>query len=231
MLTGDQTSSLSAGEVWHFFEKQLDYPITLLNAADLARINIRNYQVLILPDGSYRILNDKAVSDKLKDFVRSGGKLIALDNAVSLMAGADWGIKLKEDKSEDKSEYANVKKYGDRENQYLTNSIPGAIYKLELDNTHPLGFGYPDYYYTLKQDASVFEFMKDGWNVGVMKKDAYVTGFTGNKLKPKLKDGVVLGVQDMGSGNVIYFTESPLFRNFWENGKLLISNAVFLVGQ
>lgn len=231
MLTGDQTSSLSAGEVWHFFEKQLDYPITLLNAADLARINIRNYQVLILPDGSYRILNDKVVSDKLKDFVRSGGKLIALDNAVSLMAGADWGIKLKEDKSEDKSEYANVKKYGDRENQYLTNSIPGAIYKLELDNTHPLGFGYPDYYYTLKQDASVFEFMKDGWNVGVMKKDAYVTGFAGNKLKPKLKDGVVLGVQDMGSGNVIYFTESPLFRNFWENGKLLISNAVFLVGQ
>lgn len=231
MLTGDQTSSLSAGEVWHFFEKQLDYPITLLNAADLARINIRNYQVLILPDGSYRILNDKAVSDKLKDFVRSGGKLIALDNAVSLMAGADWGIKLKEDKSEDKSEYANVKKYGDRENQYLTNSIPGAIYKLELDNTHPLGFGYPDYYYTLKQDASVFEFMKDGWNVGVMKKDAYVTGFAGNKLKPKLKDGVVLGVQDMGSGNVIYFSESPLFRNFWENGKLLISNAVFLVGQ
>lgn len=231
MLTGDQTSSLSAGEVWHFFEKQLDYPITLLNAADLARINIHNYQVLILPDGSYRILNDKVVSDKLKDFVRSGGKLIALDNAVSLMAGADWGIKLKEDKSEDKSEYANVKKYGDRENQYLTNSIPGAIYKLELDNTHPLGFGYPDYYYTLKQDASVFEFMKDGWNVGVMKKDAYVTGFAGNKLKPKLKDGVVLGVQDMGSGNVIYFTESPLFRNFWENGKLLISNAVFLVGQ
>ncbi len=231
MLTGDQTSSLSAGEVWHFFEKQLDYPITLLNAADLARINIRNYQVLILPDGSYRILNDKSVSDKLKDFVRSGGKLIALDNAVNLMAGADWGIKLKEDKSEDKSEYANVKKYGDRENQYLTNSIPGAIYKLELDNTHPLGFGYPDYYYTLKQDGNVFEFMKDGWNVGVMKKDAYVTGFAGNKLKPRLKDGVVLGVQDMGSGNVIYFTESPLFRNFWENGKLLISNAVFLVGQ
>jgi hypothetical protein len=31
----------------------------------------------------------------------------------------------------------------------------------------------------LKQDAGVFEFLKDGWNVGVMKKDAYVTGFIG----------------------------------------------------
>ncbi|MCW3087177.1 MAG: family carboxypeptidase [Sediminibacterium sp.] len=231
MLSGEQTSSLGAGEVWHFFERQLDYPITLINAADLGRANLKNYQVLIVPDGNYRTLGDKTTTDKLKDFVRSGGKLIAIDNAVSVMAGADWGIKAREDKTEDKSEYANVKKYADRETQSLSNSIPGAIYKLELDNTHPLAFGYPDYYFTLKQDAGVFEFLKEGWNVGVMKKDAYVTGFTGTKVKSKLKDGVVFGVQDIGTGNVVYFAEDPLFRNFWENGKLLFSNAVFLVGQ
>ncbi len=231
MLTGEQTSSGGAGEVWHFFEKQLEYPITLINATDLGRVNLKNYQVLILPDGNYRALNDKTVADKLKDFVRTGGKLIAIDNAVTLMAGGDWGIKIREDKSEDKSEYANLKKYADRETQSLSSSLPGAIYKLELDNTHPLGFGYPDYYFTLKQDAGVFEFLKDGWNVGVMKKDAYVAGFIGNKIKSKVKDGVVFGVQDMGSGNVIYFAEDPLFRNFWENGKLIFCNAVFLVGQ
>jgi hypothetical protein len=85
-------------------------------------------------------LGDKATADKLKDFVRTGGKLIAIDNAVSTLASADWGIKAREDKSEDKSEYANVKKYADRETTSLSSSIPGAIYKLELDNTHPLGF-------------------------------------------------------------------------------------------
>src|SRR5213075_3491172 len=52
MLSGEQTSSGGAGEIWHFFEKQLDYPITLINAADLARVNLKNYQVLILPDGN-----------------------------------------------------------------------------------------------------------------------------------------------------------------------------------
>lgn len=231
LLTGEQASAGNAGEVWHFFEKQLEYPITLINVADLGRANLKEYTVLILPDGNYRNLTDKTTTDKLKEFVRGGGKLIAIDNAVAIMAGGDWGIKIREDKTEDKSDYAALKKYGDRESQSLTNSIPGAIYKLELDNTHPLAFGYPDFYFTLKQDGNVFEFLKDGWNVGVMKKDAYVTGFAGNKLKPKLKDGVVLGVQDMGSGNVIYFTEDPLFRNFWENGKLLFCNAVFLVGQ
>ncbi len=231
LISGEQSSSLGSGEIWHFFEQQLDYPVTLINAADLARVNLKSYQVLIVPDGNYRNLGDKPTTDKLKDFVRSGGKIIAIDNAVAIMAGADWGIKLKEDKNDDKGEYASVKKYADRGGQSLSNAIPGAIYKMELDNTHPLAFGYPDYYFTLKQDESVFEFLKDGWNVGVMKKDAYVTGFAGIKIKGKIKDGVMLGVQNMGSGSVVYFTEDPLFRSFWENGKMLFCNAVFLVGH
>ena len=231
LVSGEQSSSLGSGEIWHFFEKQLDYPVTLLNALDLTRVNLKNYNVLIIPDGNYRTLGDKATTDKLKDFVRTGGKIIAIDNAVAIMAGADWGIKIKEDKSEDKGEYAALKKYADRENQSLTSSLPGSIYKIELDNTHPLAFGYPDYYYTLKQDGSVFEFLKDGWNVGVMKKDAFVTGFVGSKIKSKIKDGLVLGAQEMGSGSVVYLTEDPLFRSFWENGKLLFCNAVFLVGH
>ena len=53
----------------------------------------------------------------------------------------------------------------------------------------------------------------------------------GSKLKDKLKDGLLFGVQDMGQGYVIYLADDPLFRSFWENGKLLFSNAVFMVGQ
>jgi hypothetical protein len=231
IVSGDQTSSLGAGEVWHYFDKQLEYPSTLINAVDLLRINLKNYQVLILPDGNYKNLGDKAMVDKLKDFVRGGGKIIALENAMAIMASGDWGIKLKESRSDSRSSDSTVKKYGDRDKDFLTNAIPGAIYKVDLDNTHPLGFGYPDYYYTLKQDNNLFEIMKDGWNVGTIKKDAYVTGFAGVKVKAKLKEGMLFGVQDFGAGSVVYLSEDPLFRNFWENGKLLFANAIFLVGQ
>lgn len=229
MLTGEQSSSLAAGEVWHYFDKILEYPITLLNAVDIARYNLKNYDVMIIPDGNYRGLGDKATSDKLKDFVRGGGKLIALENAMASMSRSDWGIKLKEAKAD--KDVDSVKKYADREKDYITNSIPGAIYKVDLDNTHPLAFGYPEFYYTLKQDGNVYEMMKDGWNVGTIKKDAYVSGFAGAKLKPNLKDGMLFGVQDMGAGTVVYISEDPLFRNFWENGYLLIANAVFLAGK
>jgi len=235
LLTGEQVSSTDAGEVWNLFDQVLDYPVSLFNAGDLQRVNLKNYTVLILPDGYYHNLNDKPVTDKLKEFVRNGGKIIALQGAVQQMAGGEWGLKLKEDKTEDnatkKDDYTSLKKYADRNNEYLTNTIPGAIYKVELDNTHPLAFGYPGYYYTLKQDPNLYEFLKDGWNVGVIKKDNYVTGFTGSKLKPKLKDGLLFGVDEMGNGSIVYLSDNPLFRLFWENGKLLFCNAVFLVGQ
>ncbi len=231
LISGEQSSSLGAGEIWQFFDQQLDYPVTLVNANDLGRFNLKNYQVLIVPDGNYKTLTDKVTTDKLKDFVKSGGKLIAIESAADQLAGADWGIKLKEDKTEDKNEYAALKKFADQERTALTGSIPGAIYKVDLDNTHPLAFGYPDFYYTLKQDSNIYDFMKEGWNVGVLKKDGYVTGFSGVKVKSKLRDGTLFGVQPMGVGSVIYLADNLMFRQFWENGKLLFCNAVFLAAQ
>lgn len=130
-----------------------------------------------------------------------------------------------------KKPYANIRKYENRERDGIVNNIPGAIYKLELDNSHPLAFGYPDFYFTLKQNDNLYEFMKDGWNVGILKKDNQVSGFVGSKVKEKIKDGTAIGSLSMGNGSIVFFADDPVFRSFWENGKLLLCNAVFLVGQ
>ncbi len=138
----------------------------------------------------------------------------------------------KEGASENTTDYSLLRKYENRERDFLVNHSPGAIYKVELDHTHPLAFGYRDAYYTLKQDDRIYSFFSDnGWNVGVVKKDNQVTGFVGSQLREKLRDGLLFGVQPMGRGSVIYLADNPLFRSFWENGKLLFGNAVFLVGQ
>ena len=124
-----------------------------------------------------------------------------------------------------------MKKFAESEHDGIKSYIAGAIYKIDLDVTHPLAFGLGDNYYTLKQDDNVYEFLKDGWNVGVIKKDSYVTGFVGHTLKEKIKEGVSIGVQDLGRGSIVYLADNPIFRCFWENGKMLFTNAVFLVGQ
>ncbi|GAB4092174.1 M14 family metallopeptidase [Flaviaesturariibacter terrae] len=234
LLTGEGTSNNAVGEVWHFFEQVLDYPVTLVNSTDFARTDWSAFNVLVLPNGNYRFLNDKANVDALRAWVSKGGRLIAMESAVSQLAGLEWGLKQrKTDESADsKSNYTLLKKYEDRERDEIPNFTPGSIYRLDLDNTHPLAFGYPAYYYTLRQDDRSYEFLGEGgWNVGVIKKDHPVAGFVGNKLAPRLQDALILGVQEMGSGEVVYFADDPLFREFWENGKLLFANAVFLVGQ
>lgn len=237
MVTGSGIGSNAAGEIWHFFEQQLGYPITLINQDELARASWKDIDVLIMPDGFYRFLNDKPAADQLKTWVQQGGRVVALEGAVSQLARAEWGIKLKEEKKDDKKEekkddYTLLRRYENRERDFLAGSIPGSVYRVQLDNSHPLAFGYGDTYYTLKQDDNIYEFMKEGgWNVGILKKDNYVSGFAGSKTKERLRDGLLFGVQDMGRGSVVYLADDVLFRSFWENGKLLLCNAVFLVGQ
>lgn len=240
LLTGQGVGSLGAGEIWHFFEQQLNYPLTLLNAEDAARLRLKDYDVIILPDGFYKFLADKTTADQLKSWVRDGGHLIAMEGAVEQLAKAEFGIHLKgketkkEGEEKDKQQdYSLLHQYGNREREDLAASTPGAIFKVELDNSHPLAFGYPDTYFTLKQDNTLYDYFEEGngWNVGIIRKNNYVSGFAGSKIKGKIIDGLLFGVEESGNGSITYLTEDILFRSFWENGKLMFCNAVFFVGQ
>jgi hypothetical protein len=235
LVTGDGVSAEAMGEVWHFFEQQIDYPVTLVRYHDLNHIRWSDYDVAIFPDGNYEDLP----VEKLQNWVHDGGKLIAMENAVSLLVDKKGfsikslpGDKHGKDDTTAKNKPDMVKLYADRDHESIRSSVPGAIYKLDLDNTHPLGFGLEKYYYALKLNDALYSYLgDDGWNVGTVKKDAYVEGFVGQKAKDKIKDGLLLGVQSLGRGSVVYMVDDPLFRSFWENGKLLFSNAVFMVGQ
>lgn len=237
MLTGRGVNPNAAGEVWHVFEQQLNYPITLINADEVSGSALKNVDVLILPDGGYKFLKDKESAADVKMWVQQGGKLIALDNAAAQLSRADFGIKLKKDDDDKKDDakgkdvYADLKRYENRERDGIVDHIPGAIYKVELDNSHPLAFGYGNTYYSLKLGSDLYEFMKEGWNVGVIKKEYPTSGFVGNNTREKIKDGTVIGVQPLGEGTVIFFADDPVFRSFWENGKMLLANAVFLAGN
>jgi hypothetical protein len=234
LVTGKGASSNSAGEIWHLFDKELQYPITLINADDLGNVNWKNIDVLIVPDGRYRFLTDKDAGGDLKNWVRQGGKLVALEGAVAQMASGDWGIKLKkedEKKDDDKNSYENLRIFAKSEHDGIRSYIAGAIYRIDLDITHPLAFGLGERYFTLKQDDNVYEFLKDGWNVGVIKKDNYVAGFVGSAIKDKIKDGLMIGEQQYEGGTLVYLPDNPVFRCFWESGKQLLANAVFFAGQ
>jgi hypothetical protein len=192
-----------------------------------------------MPDGNYRFLNDKTAAEQFSQWIRNGGRVVALESAVAQLSKQEWSVvkQRKEDEKEKdsdtgKNSYQLLKVYEHREKDEISNITPGSVFKVQTDNSHPLMYGYPEFYYTLKMDNTVYDFIKEnGWNAGVIKKEGLVAGFVGSRLAPKLKDGLIFGVQEMGSGSITYLTDDVLFRNFWENGKLMFCNAVFIVGQ
>ena len=241
LLSGEGVSAYGFGEVWHFFEQQIGYPVTVLNTSYFNTVPLHEFDVLILPTGSYGRVLDEETLEKVKDWVSAGGKLIAMESAAGFLAGKkDFNLKKKtkeEDSSKEKAKakeedpYKNLRTWGERERESLQGEVQGSIFRVDLDKTHPLAFGYGDSYFALIRSADTFSFLDKGWNVGVLKKDNYATGFVGANTKAKLQDALILGTQDMGRGQVVYLADNPLFRGFWHGGKLLFGNAVFLVGQ
>jgi hypothetical protein len=120
--------------------------------------------------------------------------------------------------------------YDESEREQIKNEITGAIFKTKVDNTHPLAFGYDSNYFTLKLGNDAFDYMSEG-NVVYLEKNQNkpVSGFAGSIAQKSIDKTLVFGVEDFGRGSVVYMVDNPLFRGFWENGKLFFVNAIFMV--
>ncbi len=241
LVGGQGTSSLTFGEVWHFFEKELNYPLSTLEAASVGSYDLAKYDVIILPS-TYGSAINAGGQQKLAEWVKAGGKLIAIDGALSLFANKEgFALKTfdtdeqKKDAEKAATELAKQERlepYLDGERLEISSGAAGAIYEVKMDLTHPLGYGTGGKFYTLKNNSSHFAYLSGGANAGIIAaNDSYRTGYIGYKIKSKMGETLAIGAESQGQGQIVYFVDNPIFRGFWESGKLVLSNAVFLVGQ
>ena len=230
VFTGEQTSSLSYGATWQFFEQQLEYPITSIAVSEADRVNWSDYDVLVMPNGRYK-LSENTLS-QLKNWVRTGGNLIAVDGALKLFADTEGfnlkTVQLESPKSKD-SITSKLIPYADREMDSSKSLISGSIFKTDVDSTHPLAFGYENTYYSLKIGDDAYSLLDEGYNVAYLNDNPQSTsGFAGNEALNRLKNSLIFGVEPIGRGTITYMVDDPLFRAFWENGKLFFANALFI---
>jgi hypothetical protein len=229
------TLANSFGQVWHYFESEIKYPIHVLDANNLARADLNGYNLIIMPDGRYRFSQNDL--DKLSQWINEGGRVIASGIANQAFENKS-GFALKTlSEEENKKEREEIEKqerfipYANRERNSATDNIPGAFIKLHMDNTHPLGFGMNKVFYTLKNSELAYPHLSGAYNIGYLKDDLKITGFAGQRVLNRMKNTTTFAVEEKGAGAVIYMVDNPLFRAFWENGKILFSNAVFFAGQ
>lgn len=227
-LSGDPISTLRFGEIWHFFEQQLHYPLTVLDAEYFDNIALDKYDVLILPDGSYGSFMTEKRLAHLKEWVKQGGRLIAMGRAIKGIDG-EKGFSIKQREAKKDSNGLKPKPHKDIRRERMKDAITGAIFKVKVDNTHPLAYGYNEDYFTLKLGSDSYEYLKNGNAAYLESNTKPVSGFAGSEAQKKIGKTLVFGSENFGRGQVVYMVDNPLFRGFWENGKLFFANALFMV--
>jgi murein tripeptide amidase MpaA len=222
-ISGSGVSSNSFGQVWHFFEQKLDYPIMVWEKDWVNKDRLDQINTLVLTDGSYSF--EKSQMDEISEWISKGGKLILIGSSISSFKSEKW-VNIKSRSLKDKSDTTNLKVYADRNRERQSSGNPGAVVKLNLDSTHPLSFGIGETYFTLKTRTSTYEYLKSGWNVGRVPDKLNHYGFIGSKIKGKYANSLVIGTESKGDGQIIYLVDNPLFRAFWYQGQFLFSNAL-----
>ena len=232
LLCGEGTLSTAVGELWYFFERELQYPVSLVNTANAENADLSDYDVLLLTSGSYSKLNDTIV-----DYAKRGGRVIAFENAISVFAKEKSTSLFKavetrtaEQKATEKKEKSDdltlLKKFSDENRHLLSDNSAGSIYKVTVDTTNPFGFGLGREWFLMKR-TQPYPFLTKGNNIGYILDNKPVSGFAGYKYQKQIKNTMVIGSETIGKGEVIYITDDPYFRAFWKSGRALLWNTVF----
>jgi hypothetical protein len=181
--------------------------------------------------GSYSQL-DSVQLQKIKQWVAKGNTLITIAGA------SKWAIqkklvkealtkKPKESKAKDivRSAYVNASEELGRER------LGGAIFEVDVDQTHPLGFGYRSSKLPVYKNNSVFIAPSKNAYATVAKytKNPHIDGYIStNNLDTFLKPSASLIVSPLGKGRVVLFADNPNFRGSWYGTNRLFLNALFL---
>ncbi|MEN5086174.1 M14 family zinc carboxypeptidase [Sphingobacterium faecium] len=236
LLTGNGISAYEAGEVWYAFERQLEQPILRLNIEQFNRVNLEEYQVLVLVSGEYSALHISAV-ERIQNWVRNGGTLIALARAGQWLANqkianfkfldervGDKDSKLK--KAKERFEYASA------QSREGTKRIGGTYFNTEIDRTHPIGYGYTQKYKAVYRSHNIFIELGDQPynNVSVYSKSPLLNGYASIDNQKKLEGTASIIVENSGNGRIVYFVDDPLFRGISFGNARSFFNAV-LLGQ
>ncbi|MGY6631393.1 MAG: M14 family zinc carboxypeptidase [Wenzhouxiangella sp.] len=231
LLTGEGVRSTHAGYIWHWFDTRLEQPLTRLDWQQIWRVDLSTYTHLIIADGQYELLPNWVV-DRITQFVRQGGTLIAVRNASTWVErlDLDWAF-VEEDVNGNGSngEVPERRPYGDFQGDFARQLIGGSALNVVLDTSHPLAFGYSQgEAVTFRRGAHRLSSLNNAYSrAAVYSDDPLAAGFLSAENRERLAGATALDLSHHGQGRVVRMADDFLFRGYWLGTERLFANALF----
>ena len=234
------TNSYSAGATRYILERRFGYPVTIIRSDTLARVDLANYQVLILPDtrGGYGNTFGERGKRNLQSWVRSGGTLVTFAGATADLDenGLDL-LALETQRPDDPDRPGKVL---ETEQDFLTavvpendrlDSVAGVLLRAEPDFEHWMSTGLAPTLNILYSGRNVYEplDLNQGNNVVrfVDEENLLASGYLWAENGELLAYKPAVMQSSVGRGQVIAFVADPTIRAYLDGLDVLLANAVF----
>lgn len=234
------TNSYSAGATRYILERRFGYPVTIIRTDTLARVDLSNYQVLILPDtrGGYGGAFGERGKRALQTWVRNGGTLITFAGATADLGEEGLDLLTLETQTPDDPERPG--KVLETEEDFLTavvpendrlDSVAGVLLRAEPDFEHWMSTGLASTLNILYSGRNVYEplDLNQGSNVVrfVGQDDLLASGYLWEENRELLAYKPAVMQSRAGRGQVIAFVADPTIRAYLDGLDVLLANAVF----
>jgi hypothetical protein len=246
----DGISQLSAGSLRYVLEQRLGLPVTPIRTARLARADLSEYDVVLVPEGEPSGALGEGGQRTLREFVRKGGVLVAIGDSLETFSSGDapllavkreaaLGRELDEDEKAkgDLAEAVEIDsdaEYRDaiKDPAALPDTLPGALLNVVGEPDHFLSAGYDGGAVVLATGTQIFTPLGRDKGVNVMRFAAapnlIASGYVWDENRRQLAYKPYLMAQSQGRGLVIGFAHDPSTRAFLEGLDLMIANAVLV---
>jgi hypothetical protein len=230
ILTGRGISWLETGQAWYLIDNHLDIAVTRADIAGLGRLNLKRYNTIIIPSVDNRfggLQIDNHALQQLKNWIAGGGTLIALNRS------SEWVIQnelVDEALINIPTDTTRTLRYdfGNRAQVEGAKIVGGTILNLDVDTTHPLGFGLTSRNLPiLKNNTMALKYSAYPYHTAAaFGNEPLLSGFISGENLSRFTHSAGIIVSPVRSGRVILFAFDPIHRASWFSSARLFYNAI-----
>lgn len=224
MLIGNGLDSRNAGEIWHLLDYKYHFPLVRLDLSRFERLNLFDYNTLILPNGRYDFSADEI--EKLQFWVKQGGSILAFGSANQYLSEKKIiNLTVRKNTNDDSNQRMP---YADSRYNRQGNSLSGVIMNADIDNTHPVFYGYESTKLPMYKSSSfVVEQSKNAYGTpAFLPQNSLLSGYLNAKNKTQIENSAYILSSRVGNGRVISFIDNPNYRAYWLGTNKTVLNAI-----
>ncbi|MDT8435132.1 MAG: M14 family zinc carboxypeptidase [Gemmatimonadota bacterium] len=236
LLGGPGIFSSSFGAARHLLERRARIPYSALRLEDVGRLDLDEWDVLVLPDGFPGRELAGGPAEALEAWVRGGGTLVASGGSARWVGTAWGGVEVRASRADsldaDERLRRNLRTREERRSDAWDSSVNGVILPVRIDEAHPLAWGLgrgnaAGRAFVLHTEDLSFE-PAEGIEPVLAFEDE-LRPVAGVMSESKLRDiaaSAWLVTRRLGRGRLVLFADDPLFRQMWPSNFVLFTNAL-----